>query len=181
MSALTELDGVYSLDPAHSSVAFVARHAMITNVRGTFEVAGTAELRGSAPDKSSVRVTIPVASVDTRNADRDAHLRGEDFFDAEAHPSMEFASKRVRLVSDDEVEVTGDLTIRGVTREITIPMTYTGSATDPFGAERVGFEGSVRVNRKDWGLTWNAALETGGLLVGETVKLEFEISAVKTG
>ncbi|HET9128853.1 MAG TPA: YceI family protein, partial [Propionibacteriaceae bacterium] len=128
---------------------------------------------------STVNVSLKTSSVDTRQKDRDAHLRSGDFFDADTYPNITFASTAVKQVSDDELEVTGDLTIKDVTRPITLPLTYTGSATDPFGNQRAGFEGSVQVNRKDWGLTWNAALETGGVLVSEKVTLEFDLSTIK--
>ena len=180
MTSLSELSGTYVADPAHSSVGFVARHAVVTKVRGTFDdLEAVAVIDGSNLAASTVKVTLKTASVDTRQKDRDAHLRSADFFDSETYPNITFVSTSVKQVSDDEIEVTGDLTIKDVTRPITLPLTYTGSATDPFGNQRAGFEGSVQVNRKDFGLTWNAALETGGLLVSEKVTLEFDISAIK--
>jgi len=180
MTSLSDLSGTYTLDPAHSSIGFVARHAVVTKVRGNFnELEGVAVIDGSNLAASSVNVTLKTASVDTRQKDRDAHLRSGDFFDAETYPTISFASTSVKQVSDDELEVTGDLTIKDVTRPITLPLTYTGSAVDPFGNARAGFEGSVQVNRKDWGLTWNAALETGGVLVSEKVTLEFDLSTIK--
>ena len=180
MTSLSDLSGTYVLDPAHSSIGFVARHALVTRVRGSFsEVDGTAVIDGGNLAASSVNVTVKTASVDTRQDDRDAHLRSGDFFDAETYPDITFTSTSVQQVSDDGIEVTGDLTIKDVTRPITLPLTYMGSAVDPFGNNRAGFEGSIQVNRKDFGLTWNAALETGGVLVSEKVTLEFDISTIK--
>jgi polyisoprenoid-binding protein YceI len=177
---LTQLTGQYNLDPTHTRIGFVARHAMVTKVRGSFnEFEGTAYLDGSDPAKSSAKLTIKAASIDTRNADRDAHLRGNDFFAMEEYPEITFASTSVEQVSPSEYNVTGDLTIKGTTRPVTVPFEFTGSVIDPWGNLRVGFEGSVVVNRKDWNVNWNAALEAGGVLVGEKVTLEFEVSAVK--
>jgi polyisoprenoid-binding protein YceI len=177
---LTELTGTYTLDPAHTRIGFVARHAMVTKVRGSFdEFTGTAVLDGANPANSRVEVTIEAASIDTRNAQRDEHLRGNDFLAMQEYPKISFASTGVRQAGETTFEVTGDLTIKGVTNEITIPFEFEGAAKDPFGNERVGFEGSVTINRKDYGVTWNAALEGGGVLVSDKVTLEFEISAIK--
>ncbi len=179
-TSLSSLSGTYAIDPSHSSIGFVARHAVVTKVRGNFnEIEGTAQINGADLASSSVQVTLKTASVDTRSEQRDGHLRSGDFFDADTYPTITFVSTAVAAVSDDEVEVTGDLTIKDVTRPITFTLTYTGGAIDPFGNTRAGFEGSVSVNRKDFGLTWNAALETGGVLVSEKVTLEFDISAIK--
>lgn len=173
--------GTYTLDPTHSRIGFVARHAMVTKVRGSFnEVEGTGFFDAGNPANSSFEVTIRAASIDTRNADRDAHLRGADFFDVETYPTLRFTSSSVEQVDDTTYRVTGDLTIKDVTRTITFDLELTGTAVDPFQNQRLGLEGSVVVNRKDWNLTWNAALEAGGVLVSEKVTLEFEISAVKT-
>jgi len=178
--ALTELTGTYTLDPAHTRIGFVARHAMVTKVRGSFdEFAGTAVLDGANPANSRVEVTIEAASIDTRNAQRDEHLRGNDFLAMQEYPKITFASTGVRQAGETTFEVTGDLTIKGVTNEITIPFEFEGAAKDPFGNQRVGFEGSVTINRRDYGVTWNAALEGGGVLVSDKVTLEFEISAIK--
>jgi polyisoprenoid-binding protein YceI len=175
------LTGSYTIDPAHSRFGFVARHAMVTKVRGAFdEFEGSAVIDGADPTNSSVEVTIAVASVDTRNAQRDGHLRTNDFLDAETYPAITFKSTAISHVAGNEFEVTGDLTIKGVTKSISIPLEFEGTAKDPFGNARVGFEGSVAINRKDWGITWNAALETGGVLVSDKVILEFEISAIKS-
>ena len=178
--ALTELTGTYTVDPAHTRIGFVARHAMVTKVRGSFdEFAGTAVLDGANPANSRVEVTIEAASIDTRNAQRDEHLRSNDFLAMQEYPKITFASTGVRQAGETTFEVTGDLTIKGVTNEITIPFEFEGAAKDPFGNERVGFEGAVTINRKDYGVTWNAALEGGGVLVSDKVTLEFEISAIK--
>jgi polyisoprenoid-binding protein YceI len=178
--ALTELTGTYTLDPAHTRIGFVARHAMVTKVRGAFnEFEGTAVLDGANPANSHVEVTINAASIDTRNAQRDEHLRSNDFLAMQEYPKITFSSTGVRQVDDTTFDVTGDLTIRGVTNSITIPFSSEGAAKDPFGNQRVGFEGSVTINRKDYGVTWNAALEGGGVLVSDKVTLEFDVSAVK--
>jgi polyisoprenoid-binding protein YceI len=178
--ALTELTGTYTLDPAHTRIGFVARHAMVTKVRGSFnEFEGTASIDGADPANSSVQVTINAASIDTRNAQRDEHLRGNDFLSMDEYPKITFSSTGVRQVDETTFEVTGDLTIKGVTNSITVPFSFEGAAKDPFGNERVGFDGSVAINRKDYGITWNAALETGGVLVSDKVTLEFEVSAIK--
>jgi polyisoprenoid-binding protein YceI len=178
--ALTELTGTYTLDPAHTRIGFVARHAMVTKVRGAFnEFEGTATLDGANPANSSAQVTISAASIDTRNAQRDEHLRSNDFLAMADYPQITFSSTSARQVDDSTFELTGDLTIKGVTNQITVPFSFEGAAKDPFGNLRVGFEGAVTINRKDYGITWNAALETGGVLVSEKVTLEFELSAVK--
>jgi polyisoprenoid-binding protein YceI len=178
--ALTELTGTYTLDPAHTRIGFVARHAMVTKVRGAFnEFEGTATLDGANPANSSAQVTISTASIDTRNAQRDGHLRSNDFLAMDEYPQITFVSTGARQVDDSTFELTGDLTIKGVTNPITVPFSFEGAAKDPFGNLRVGFEGAVTINRKDYGITWNAALETGGVLVSDKVTLEFEISAIK--
>jgi polyisoprenoid-binding protein YceI len=179
-AALTDLTGTYTIDPAHTRIGFVARHAMVTKVRGAFNAfEGTAVLDGTNPDASSARVTIDASSIDTRNAQRDEHLRSNDFLALAEYPQITFVSTAVRQLDESAFEVTGDLTIKGVTKSITIPFTFEGAAQDPFGNVRVGFEGSVAINRKDYGITWNAALETGGVLVSDKIVLEFEVSAVK--
>ena len=179
MTQITELKGTYTLDPSHSEVGFTTRHAMVTKVRGAFsDYSGTATIDGANPSASSLEVTVQAASIDTRSADRDAHVRGADFFDVEQYPTITFRSTDF-AVHGDTVDVTGDLTIKDVTRSVTIPFEFNGAATDPFGHERIGFEGKVDVSRADFGLTWNAALETGGFLVSDKVTLEFEVSAVR--
>ncbi|MFF8368417.1 YceI family protein [Streptomyces lydicus] len=179
--ALAALTGDYTIDPAHSSIGFTVRHAMVTNVRGTFGAyEGTLALDGTDPSRSTASLDIEIASIDTGIADRDAHLRGADFFDAENFPQMTFRSTAAERVNGDRYRLTGDLTLRGVTKPLTIDLEFNGSATDVYGAQRVGFEGSAEILRSDWGLTWNAALEAGGVMVSDKVKLNFDISAVKS-
>lgn len=179
--ALAALTGEYTIDPAHSSIGFTVRHAMVTNVRGTFaEHTGTLNLNGSDPSKSTASIDVAIASVDTGIADRNGHLVSGDFFDAEQFPKMTFRSTSAEELGGDSYRIIGDLTIKDVTRPLSIDLEFNGSATDPYGNERVGFEGSAEILRSDWGLTYNAALETGGVLVGDKVKLVFDISAIKT-
>lgn len=174
------LSGSYSIDPAHSRIGFVARHAMVTKVRGSFnEFTGTGSLDTNELQQSKLALTIQAASIDTRNSDRDAHLRGNDFFDMETYPEITFRSTRVEQLDDTNFRVTGDLTIKAVTKSVSVDFEYTGTAVDPYGNTRIGFEGATIINRKDYGVSWNAALEAGGVLVGEKVTLEFEVSAVR--
>ncbi len=178
--AIQDLTGDYEIDVAHSRLGFVARHAMVTSVRGQFtDFAGRLHLDAEDPTRSTAQVTIKVASINTGQEQRDAHLRSPDFFDVETYPEMTFTSTRAEQVGEDAFRLTGDLTIRDVTRPVTLDVTYNGSAKDPFGNLRAGFEGRATVNRKDWNLTWNAALETGGFLVSDKIRLEFDVSAVK--
>jgi polyisoprenoid-binding protein YceI len=175
------LTGSYAIDAAHTRIGFVARHAMVTKVRGAFnEFTGQAVLDGDNPANSTATLTIDVASIDTRNVQRDGHLRTNDFLDAETYPQITFTSTGVQHLGGNDFEVTGDLTVKNVTRSVTIPLEFQGAVTDPFGNERIGFEGNVAMNRSDYGITWNAALEAGGVLVSDKITLEFEISAVKT-
>jgi polyisoprenoid-binding protein YceI len=177
----TSLTGSYTIDPSHSRIGFVARHAMVTKVRGTFnQFEGSGHFDTEDPSKSSLELTIEAASIDTRNADRDAHLRSNDFFDMEQYPTISFVSTAVEPVDGEHYRVTGDLTIKDVSKSVSIDLEYTGAAVDPFGNQRIGLEGSTTVNRKDWGVNWNAALEAGGVLVSEKVTLEFEVSAIRT-
>lgn len=177
--ALAALTGVYTIDPAHSSIGFTVRHAMVTNVRGSFgEHEGTLTLDGTDPANSSAAIDVKIASVDTGIADRDGHLVSGDFFDAEV-PLMTFRSTRAEQLGGEAYRVTGDLTIKDVTRPLSIDLEFNGSATDVYGNERVGFEGSARTSCARLGLTWNAALETGGVMVSDKVKLNFDISAIK--
>ena len=172
--------GTYAIDATHSRIGFVARHAMVTKVRGSFnEFEGSGFFDAVQPANSRLAVTIQAASIDTRNADRDAHLRGNDFFDMDTYPTLRFASTSVEAAGTDAYRVSGDLTIKDVTKSIALDLEVTGTAVDPYGNTRLGLEGSTVINRKDWGVNWNAALEAGGVLVGEKVTLEFEISAIK--
>jgi polyisoprenoid-binding protein YceI len=177
---LSHLTGDYTIDPAHSKIGFAVRHAMVTNVRGEFdEYEGKLHLDGANPANSTAELTIKVASVNTNQAQRDEHLRTGDFFSAETYPEITFRSTSAEEVGDDTYRLHGDLTIKDVTRPVTLDLEFTGAATDPYGANRAGFEGGTTVDRTDWGLTYNAALETGGVLIGEKVKLVLDISAVK--
>ena len=180
-TASSTLTGTYAVDPSHSRIGFVARHAMVTKVRGSFnEFEGTGYFDAENPANSSLQLTIQAASIDTRNADRDGHLKSNDFFDMENYPSITFVSTAVEQVDADSYRVTGDLTIKGITKPVTIDFDYAGTAVDPFGNTRIGLEGKTTVNRKDWGVNWNAALEAGGVLVSEKVTLEFEVSAIRS-
>lgn len=176
------LTGTYAIDPTHSRIGFVARHAMVTKVRGSFnEFEGSGRFDQEHPESSTIELTIQAASVDTRNADRDGHVRGADFFDVETYPTLAFAATSVEALSEDTFRVTGDLTIKATTKPVTIDFELSGPAVDPWGNTRIGLEGSTVVNRKEWGLSWNAALEAGGVLVSDKVTLEFEVSAVRAG
>ncbi|MBZ4322953.1 YceI family protein [Streptomyces huiliensis] len=178
--ALAALTGDWTIDPAHSTLGFMVRHAMVTNVRGSFhEHQGTLHLDGTDPSRSTASLDITVASVDTGMKDRDAHLRKEDFFDVERFPLMTFRSTAAESLGGDVYRLTGDLTIKDVTRPVTIDLEFNGSAVDPYGAERAGFEGHATIQRSDWGLSWNAALEAGGVMISDKVKLLFDISAVR--
>ena len=175
-----ELTGTYTLDPTHSRLGFTARHAMVTKVRGSFETfEGSAELNFEDPTESSATVTFDIASIATGQAQRDEHLRTNDFFDAPTYPKATFVSTSVKKVDDTTFELTGDLTLKNVTKPVTITWEYTGTARDPFGNLRAGFEGKGTLNRKDWGISYNAALETGGVLISDKIALEFDISAIK--
>ncbi|MEU4091173.1 YceI family protein [Streptomyces sp. NPDC026673] len=177
---LAHLTGEYTIDPTHSEVGFSVRHAMVTTVRGQFaEYEGKLSLDGAKPANSSAEVSIKVVSVDTNQAQRDEHLRTGDFFDVATYPEISFRSTSAEQVDDETYRMHGDLTIKGTTKPVSIDFTYNGSATDPYGNLRVGFEGSTTVNRGDWGLTYNAALEGGGVLISDKVKLTFDISAIK--
>jgi len=180
MTDFKALTGTYTLDPAHTRIGFHARHAMVTKVRGSFnEFEGAAEVNGDDPSKSSVNVTIKTASIDTRNEQRDGHLKTNDFLDIETFPEITFASTSVEQLDGDTFKVAGDLTIKGITQQVSIDFDFEGAAKDPFGNDRIGFEGSVAISRKDFGITFNATLETGGVLVSDKIVLEFEVSAIK--
>ncbi|MDN3263129.1 YceI family protein [Streptomyces sp. CSDS2] len=177
---LTALTGEYVIDPAHSTIGFVARHAMVTNVRGGFgDFTGTLRLDGGEPVKSTASLDVRMESIDTGNADRDTHLKSADFFKTDEFPTMTFRSTGVEVLGGEEYRVTGELSLLGVTRPLTIDVEFNGFAKDPFGNERVGFTGKAEILRSEWGLTWNAALETGGVLISDKVKLAFDVSAIK--
>jgi polyisoprenoid-binding protein YceI len=171
--------GTWTIDTSHSSVEFVVRHLMVAKVRGRFaEFGGTIEV-GETPEASSVRVQITPASISTGDAQRDGHLTSADFFDVGTHPTMTFSSTGVRTLGD-RYAVDGELTVRGVTKPVTLDLEYQGSITDPFGNDKAVFSASTEVDREDWGLTWNQALESGGVLVGKKAKIEIEVEAVHT-
>ncbi|MFG2938973.1 YceI family protein [Streptomyces sp. NPDC048282] len=174
------LTGDYTIDPAHTTLGFVARHAMVTNVKGSFqEFEGTLHLDGTEPSKSTASLDIKMDSITTGSPDRDGHLKSADFFKIDEFPTMTFRSTSAEALGDEDYRITGDLTILGVTKPVTIDLEFNGAAKDPFGNERVGFEGKAEIKRSDWGVTWNAALETGGVLVSDKIKLNFDISAIK--
>jgi polyisoprenoid-binding protein YceI len=171
----------WTLDPAHSEVEFKVRHMMISNVRGSFnELEGTIHLDESDFGASSVDVALEAASIDTGNEDRDNHLRSADFFDVENHPNLRFTSKRVEGTPDD-FRILGSLTIRGETREVELKGEELGRGTDPWGNPRVGFRAATKISRQDFGLTWNQALETGGVLVGDEIRISLEVQAIPAG
>jgi polyisoprenoid-binding protein YceI len=179
-SAIADVTGDYTVDVAHTRIGIRARHAMVTTVRGSFtDFEGRAHLDGANPAASSVSLTIQAASIDTQVADRDAHLRSADFLDVETYPEIRFLSTEVEQVDEDLYHVTGDLTIRHVTQPVSVDFALTGSALDPFGNLRVGFEGAVAIKRSDWGLTWNTPLDTGGVLVSDRIQVEFDVSAIR--
>ncbi|MER6537970.1 YceI family protein [Streptomyces sp900105755] len=174
------VNGDYTIDPSHSTLGFVARHAMVTNVKGKFnDFTGSLHLDGGNPAASSATIDIKIESIDTGSADRDGHLKSADFFKTDEFPVMTFRSTRAEALGGDDFRIIGDLTILGVTRSLSIDLEFNGAATDPYGYERVGFEGKAEISRADWGLTWNTALETGGVLVSDKIKLHFDISATK--
>jgi polyisoprenoid-binding protein YceI len=172
--------GEWTLDSSHSAVAFTGRHLMVTKVRGTFPVLDGAITIAEDPAESSVQVTIDLANVESGSADRDGHLRSADFFDTENHPTATFASTNLDWNGGEEAKLEGDLTIKGVTKPVVLDVEYGGVATDPWGGTRLGFSASTEVNREDWGLGWNVALEAGGVLVSKKIKLEIEVEAVRS-
>jgi polyisoprenoid-binding protein YceI len=181
MSTVTTAVGTaWRIDPSHSHVEFAVRHLMISTVKGRFaDVSGTLIGDETNPENASIDITIPVGGIDTHERQRDAHLRSADFFDAERHPDITFRSTRIDRAGSDTYTVTGDLTIRGVSRPITLTVHAGGRGRDPWGGERVGYTATTRINRKDFGLNWNQALETGGVLVGDQVAISVELELVK--
>lgn len=162
----------WQIDTAHTEVEFSARHLMISNVKGRFESpTGSVSYDPARPGSLQLEVSIPVATIDTRNAQRDAHLRSADFFDVENHPTMTFKGKRVKGDMSKQFKLVGDLTIRGVTREVTLDVTAEGGGPDPWGNDRLGFSANGKVNRQEFGLRWNQLLETGGVAVGDEIKI----------
>jgi len=170
----------YTVDPSHSDIGFSVRHLVVSRVRGHF-AQWTAQLELDTDDlsKSSVSVEVDVASIDTKSADRDTHLRSADFFDVENHPKATFRSTRFEPVGGSNYRIHGDLTLRGVTRPVVLDTEFNGQSTSPWGQQVVGFSASTELNRNDFGLNWNKALETGGVLVGENIKIDIELEASK--
>lgn len=170
----------WQIDPAHSEINFTVRHMMIANVRGRFEdFTGKVEFDPENPENTQVEVHVDASSINTREEKRDGHLRSPDFLDADSYPTIEFKSKGVEVLSDDRARLVGDLTIRGKTREIVLDVKYAGMAKSPWGTTSAGFSASTTINRKNWDLTWNQALETGGVLVGDEIKIDVELEIVK--
>lgn len=170
----------WQIDYAHSHIYFTARHMMISKVRGRFEKwEGSVVFDESKPEQTAVNVTVDIASINTREQQRDDHLRSPDFFNASEFPQMTFKSTRVEKIDEDTAKLYGDLTIRGVTKEIVLDVEYAGQAKSPWGTFSAGFSATGSINRKDWGLTWNQTLETGGMLVGEKINIEVELELVK--
>ena len=171
----------WKIDPSHTQIEFSVKHMMFTKVRGQFsDFEGTVELAEENPAESSVTVTIDAASIDTGVSDRDDHLRSGDFFDVEEHPTITFRSKRVSgpIEEGGDFEIVGDLTIHGVTEEVVLEATFDGTGTDPWGGTRAGFTAETTIDRRDFDLTWNQALETGGVLVGHDVEISLQVQAV---
>ena len=180
MSDLSTTTGTWTIDPAHTTIGFSARHAMIAKVRGAFtEFTGSLTLNGNDPAGSSAELTVLTASIDTGNADRDGHLKSPDFLDVESFPTLTFVSTSVTGDGTSFV-VTGDLTIHGVTKSVPVKFELLGVSTDPWGGVRIGFEGTTEISRKDFGLVWNTALETGGVLVSDNVTISLDVEAVKS-
>ncbi|MFE9367537.1 YceI family protein [Streptomyces sp. NPDC006978] len=179
--ALAALTGEWMIDPAHSRIGFSVRHAMVTTVRGAFlEYESRLHFDGRNPARSRAEISLATASVDTGVEQRDAHLVGRDFLNAAKHPRISFVSTAVQLIGKDVYRMSGDLSIRGITRPVVLDLTYIGYVTDPFGYERVGFDGTTTINRSDWGLTYNARLAEGGAMVSERLRLQFDIAAIRT-
>jgi polyisoprenoid-binding protein YceI len=176
----TTLTGDYDLDPAHSRIGFAAKHAMVATVHGQFTTwSGTVHLDEDNVADSFATLEIQADSVTTGNPDRDAHVKAEDFFHVEQHPTITFVSTKAEAKGDDEFVLTGDLTIRDTTKSVSVDFEKTGTAVDPWGNNRVGFEGKTKVSRKEWGLSFNVPLDGGGVLVSDKVTLEFDIALVR--
>lgn len=180
MPDLSQYTGTWTIDPTHTRLGFTARHAMVTKVRGAFtEFEGSLTLDGANVDNSAIALTAQMVSIDTGNADRDGHVKSADFFDVENYPTMTFASTSVKQTDDDEFILAGDLTIKGVSRQVEIKVELDGIVTDPWGNTRAGFEGEAEISRKDFGLTWNVPLDGGGVLVSDKIKIQLDVSATK--
>ncbi len=170
----------WTIDNAHSEINFTVRHMMISNVRGQFErFTGTVDFNEEHPAQSSVDVQIEAASINTKEVKRDEHLRSADFLAADQYPYLTFKSQRVEVVDENHGKIHGDLTIRGISRPVALDVEYSGMAKSPWGTMSAGFTASTKISRKEWGLEWNAALETGGVLVGDEIKINIELEIVK--
>jgi polyisoprenoid-binding protein YceI len=170
----------WKIDPAHSEINFSARHMMIATVRGQFEkFDGTVDFNENKPTHSSVEVQIDASSINTREPQRDAHLKSPDFLNSNEYPFIVFKSKSIEMRNDNQAFITGDLTIRDMTREVVLEVEFAGKAQSSFGTTNAGFSASTHINRKDWGLTWNVALETGGVLVGDEIKINIDLEIIK--
>lgn len=179
--ALAALTGEWVIDPAHSRIGFSVRHAMVTTVRGAFlEYQSRLYFDGRDPARSRAEIILSTGSVDTGVEQRDGHLVGRDFLDARTYPRMRFTSTAVEIAGADVYRMTGDLTIKDVTRPVVLELTYIGHVTDPFGYQRVGFDGTTTINRSEWGLTYDSKLAEGGAMVSEKVRLQFDIAAIRT-
>jgi len=170
--------GTYSLDKSHSTVGFVVRHLMVSKVRGSFEEYEGVITVAEDPTQSSVTATIQMASINTRDEQRDGHLKSGDFFEVETYPTLTFTSTKVTPAGGSDWKVEGDLTIHGVTKPVTLEVEFNGASGDPWGGKRIGFSASTEIDREDFGITFNMALETGGVMVGKSVKIEIEAEAV---
>lgn len=170
----------WTIDPTHSEIGFSVKHMMISKVKGGFDKFD-AKIVADPTDLTTAEIefVIDVASIDTRNDDRDTHLRSADFFEVEAYPNLTFKATKIKKTDDDEYEVTGEVNLHGVTRQETFDVTFEGQGKDPWGNEKAGFSAKTKIKRSDYNLTWNAALETGGVLVGDQIKINIEIQAVK--
>jgi polyisoprenoid-binding protein YceI len=171
--------GIWIVDPAHSEIQFQVRHLMISRVRGRFRVFSGTLVIDQVPERSSVEVVIEAASIDTGDAQRDGHLRGPEFLDVERYPEIRFRSTEVRHTEGARGQIVGDATVRDVTRQVVMDVEYTGAAVDPWGNERAGFVGRFEIDREDFGITWNQALETGGFLLGKEISFELDVQAVR--
>ena len=171
--------GIYSIDKTHSEVGFQVRH-FVSKVRGSFgDFTGTIQVDAAKPEASRVEFTVKVSSIDTNEPKRDAHLRSPDFFDAEKHPEIRFVGRKIAPAGEGKYDVTGDLTMRGVTKEVTLPVAFTGLVKTPFGDERAGFETSLTLNRKEFGINWNKALDQGGFMLSDDVTISINLETVK--
>ena len=170
----------FQIDNAHSEIQFSARHMMVSKVRGVFDKwDGTIALDPANPAKTTVDITIDAASINTKDAQRDGHLRSPDFLNVEKFPSVTFKSSKVEVTGDNTAKLTGDLTLSGVTKPAVLDVEYQGNAKSPWGTTNYGFSAHTKINREDWGLTWNAALETGGWLVGKEISIDIELELVQ--